>query len=240
MIRELHGLEPERLSSSTLRFHKGSVCDTVGVNFLEFTSAFDLDTSLNGSGGMAYCGFNYGADYFPYVIKNIVTEEFGITLSDEISITNVILPSDDWVVFRKLPWGFCAVNGAYIEGGKSGVAEIPTFHISAWPKPITTLTQHTTESNFSKVLSNGTNVEFTAFPCTKLVPDNARMVEFMLVVTGGDVLVRSGAFQGNGVRFCIGQHNMRMRVDSLRNLFYKSLGGSITAYISGYHNTEPS
>lgn len=239
MIRMINGLEPERLSGTVLRFHRGSVASIDGSEIANFGAALDVDTSSEGAAGMAYCGFNIGADYFPYVINNSITGEHSITLSDEISTGSVILPSSDWTVFRKLPWGFCCLNGAYTPGGVSGVGQIPTFHISHWPKPLTTLTQMSNQSNFCKALSNGSASSWAEFPCTKLVPDNARCVDFLIEVNSGTAYIKAGSFQ-DPIKLDKGQHTITHRITSQRSLFYKTSGGTVSAYVLGYHNTEPS
>lgn len=240
MIRGLSGLEPERLSATELRFHRGSVVHANGTEEIRFGSSLTLDTSQDGSLGMAYCDFNVGGDYFPYVIRNTVNGECSITLSNQISVSSVILPSSNWEVVRKLPWGFRAINGIYVPGGVSGRAEIPTFHICNWPKPYTALTQATTESNFCKVLSNGTDTSFTSFPCSKIIPDNARLAKMLFEVTGGDVKVRSGTFQGEGIKMGPGLHHIDIRVVSDLTMQYKSEGGTLNAFVTGYYQTEPS
>lgn len=242
MIRHIAGFEPERYSKTVLRFHRGSVASIDGSELFEFPAVVDVDTAAAGANGMAYCGFNYGVDYFPYVIHNDATGETAVTLSNEISITQPVLPSTDWRVVRKLPWGFVAINGAYLPGGTSGVPEIPTFHISHWPKPFTLLTQATTQSNFSKVAASASSSAWSSFSCAKVLPDNARVVDLLVQVTGsGSAYLRSGTHQDDGIRVDTGQMVFPIRVRSDRTIEYKTTGSAVlNAWVLGYHNTEPS
>lgn len=242
MIRHIAGFEPERASKSVLRFHRGSVASIDGSELFEFPTAVDVDTAATGANGMAYCGFGSGGDYFPYVIRNDLTDETSVTLSNQISTSLVVLPSTDWRVVRKLPWGFVAINGAYIPGGTSGVPEIPTFHISHWPKPFTLLTQATTQSNFSKVAASATSTGWSSFSCAKVLPDNARVVDILVQITGsGSAYLRSGTHQDDGIRVDTGQMVIPTRVRSDRTIEFKTTGSAVlNAWVLGYHNTEPS
>lgn len=242
MIRHIAGFEPERLSKSVLRFHRGSVASIDGTEVFDFPSVTDVDTAATGANGMAYCGFNNGVDYFPYVIHNDVTGETAVTLSNQISTSLVVLPSTDWRVVRKLPWGFVAINGAYIPEGTTGVPEIPTFHISHWPKPFTLLTQATTQSNFCRVAANASSAAWSTFSCSKVLPDNARVVDLLVQVSGsGSAHLRSGSHQDDGIRVDTGQVVIPMRVRSDRAIEFKTTGSAIiNAWVLGYHNTEPS
>lgn len=238
-IRQLFGLEPDKLSANVLRISGGSCFDYYGSYEFKFPQGGDIDLTKIGLWGIDKPVKT--GDLCVYVIRNAAGDS-GMIASQEKFAGDVACPAG-FFVYRKLPFGV-VYNPAW-DG-------IPNFHLAGWPRPDVRLTDSEYSGKWTAV-ANGNAAEWADADVSGWVPDNARIALLMLESryvsgTAGSSYVRSHGGQSTGL--LVGSVSpgspfqftcVPLRVDSLRRFQYKTTGTGcrLNAYVLGYSMTEP-
>ena len=244
---EIAGLQPARLSESSLRIAPGYCSDGAGTPSTTFilNSRIDTDLTTTGLNALDTGVMVVGEQYFPYIVQNPSTGEVGVVISKEISTGAVTLPAG-FTKLRKLPFGFIWLAAGILPEG------IAAFHLTGWPDAQVEYTDMDDSAPW-EVLLEGASTILATVDCTSLVPDNARQVSFHceLESTGsaGAAYLRTAGSGGNGkpvgfVSSTVGDKSygeFSMRVTSARTISYKTAAGTkLTLRIAGYSMTEQS
>lgn len=244
--RLLNGLEPEKIDATTLKLQPGSAADSTGSQVLSTSAGLTLDLTTNGALGLDTGSLTNTHDYFVYLLRNNSTGLLSAIVSESITYGGVVVPSG-YTIFRKLPWGFVYRTAS----GWGSTNGIPDFHLTYWPKPLTTFTAFQVASPFI-ALSAGSATSFTSVALTNFVPDNARLVKVLCKIdynsSSGSAYIRSYGTQATGIQvggaFGSGQYHtaiLDLRVSSSLTIDYKVTGGvTLTIAVMGYSQTEPS
>ncbi len=245
-FRGLAGLEPEKLSGNVLRIQPGSTVNASGTDLLSSTAPIDIDLTTNGALGADTGAPANGQDWFVFILKNNTNGTMSAIASQSITYGGVVVPSG-YSVFRKLPWGFVYRTTA----GWGAQVGIPDFHLTSWPKPLTTYTAFELASPFLN-LSNGLATAFTDINLSSWVPDNARLVRLFCQTeynsAAGTAYLRTYGTQDVGIAVgavheasAVETTAIDLRVSSTRRIQYRVTGGArLDVGITGYYQTEPS
>ena len=244
--RLLFGLEPEKLSGTELNLQAGAAADQYGTEVLRSTSALTINLATNGALGLDTGTITSGEDYYVYLLKTTADGSLSALVSTSISYGGVTVPSG-YTMHRKLPWGFIynTTSGWGVTNG------IPDFHLTHWPKPLTTFTAFQFASPFL-ALTAGTSTTFASVDLTPWLPDNARLARIACRVNyssgAGKAYVRTYGTQSTGIE--VGRPTAAsdvrlfmfdMRTTSTRLMSYKvDSGVTLDIGVMGYSQTEPS
>jgi hypothetical protein len=234
----IYGVYPAKKDDSTFLFERGWIGDATGEKFL-FPKAVSVSINAIGLNGVDSEESTHSDELYPYVIVDKSSQNAGIVLSSQISMSYVHAPANYHVV-RKLPWGVTLQQGS-----------IPAFHFSGWGSPFTRYTDAGTNGKWAAI-EDFQEHRFVPVSLAQFIPDNARLAYILIrvVSTGkseGSGFVRVLGEQGEGIKIGDVSNGQSIimplfqRVNSKRELFIRTLGAArMDIWVLGYVNTEPS
>ena len=236
---QIAGLKPDKISTDVLRIYPGVVYGPDGSVGVRNAANYDIDMSTVGMGGLDTGTPTEQYDYFVYVFRKDSDGSFGALLSHSNTYGGVAAQAG-YTILRKLRFGFVY---------RAGWDGIPNFDAMNWPWPEVRLTDAGDAAGSFNVLNSGGSTSYADVQFNGVMPDNGRIAYVMCKVTystsAGTAYLRSKGISHDvpvGATDGVPHYSfLKIRVNSLRELQYKVLGGvTLSIWLLGYEMTEPS
>lgn len=244
--RGFYGLEPDRLTGTTLAIRPGHCFGVGGAVILDLPTGGTLDIGNVGLWGReASSPFVDGDDVFLYVVGNPTTKEVGVIASTSLIYTGVTYPPG-FTEYRKHP---IALKYRTAFGG------LPTFHLGSGSGRIVRYTEASYSGPHTAIANHKTLGVWHTIALAPWLPDSARIaiVETRVRYTSGaagSAFFRSigiggtGRILGSGTPtsgFDVAERTIRVGSTAANLAIEVQTTGDadLSLVVLGYESTEP-